>query len=143
MTSRRLVILGAGRPGDRGPQASLRSFGREHRCVLEWQLETFRDAVDEVEFIGGYEIERVIARFPELTYRFNERWESTGAIDSLRRALASHREPCDLYVSYGDILLRPVVLDGLRAASPGQLATIIGQPGSAPGRLATAVSPNR
>lgn len=133
---RRLVILGAGRPGDRGPQASLRGFGREHRCVLEWQLETFRDAVDEVEFIGGYEIERVIARFPELTYRFNERWESTGAIDSLHRALAKHREPCDLYVIYGDILLRPTVLDRLRTTHPDKLATVIGPAGLTQGRLA-------
>lgn len=115
----RLVILGAGRP------YSTQSVTLDRR-VLDWQLDAFASLDPEVEYVGGEGIDMVMHQFPHLTYHYNEHWQTTGAVHSLRLALeASAAVERDLYIAYSDILLRPALIASLarREADGVQVAT--------------------
>lgn len=107
MSQCHLIILGAGSPKHAGGhQSGLQQVTLENKNVLEWQLHTFSEFVETVDFVGGYEIDRIIQRFPHLTYHYNESWASTGSVKSLAIALQSQDFDGDLLVCYSDILLR-------------------------------------
>lgn len=106
----RLIILGAGRPF-RGEQHSVLRGATGRRRVLDWLLHAMRIVQPRVHFVGGYQLDEIAERYPDLHYSLNPDWETTGAAASLLEAplngLAVH------YVSYADVLFRDSAVQSL------------------------------
>jgi len=127
MINSRLIILGAGQPHNLGHQTSLQQVSPESKTVLDWQLHVFSEKVDAIDFVGGFEINRIIKSYPDLTYHYNKRWQETGSVYSLAIALNTLQSAVKLYVCYGDILFTNSVIgrveeesiDGLSVAIDG------------------------
>jgi choline kinase len=82
--------------------------------ILDWALDAFRvNGIEQIAFIGGYQIEKVRAAYPELAFRHNQRWEQNNILASLFHAEDLMDEP--FICSYSDILFRPSVIAGLKS----------------------------
>ena len=99
----RLIILGAGRPFRGEEHTALRGTSG-HSLVLDWLLHGVSVLSPEIYFIGGYQVEEVARRYPNLHYVVNPEWEDTGAAASLLQAPLE--KDVEYYASYADILFR-------------------------------------
>lgn len=113
------IIIGAGRGRRLMPltEDTPKCFAEVGgKRILDWALEAFRaSGIEEVVFIGGYQIEKVRAAYPRLTFCHNAAWEQNNILASLFFA-ESHFE--DGFVcSYADILYRPRVVHRLMESS--------------------------
>ncbi|HEX6962366.1 MAG TPA: phosphocholine cytidylyltransferase family protein [Lacipirellula sp.] len=114
----RAIIIGAGR-GSRlmpttadAPKCFAEVGGQR---ILDWAVDAFRaSGVSRIAFIGGYQIDKVRAAYPEFTFRHNQRWEQNNILASLFHAEDLMNEP--FICSYSDILFRPAVIEGLMAS---------------------------
>ena len=106
------IIIGAGR-GQRlmpttadTPKCFAEVGGRR---ILDWTLDAFRaNGVDRIAFIGGYQIDKVRAAYPELTFRHNADWANNNILASLFHAEDLMDGP--FVCSYSDILFTPEVV---------------------------------
>lgn len=118
----RVIIIAAGR-GRRlmpttadAPKCYAEVAGKR---LLDWALEAFRaNGLDDVCFIGGYQIDKVRAEYPELTFRENREWESNNILASLMCAEDLMDGP--FLCCYSDILFTPRIIEQLRR-SPADL----------------------
>lgn len=54
------------------------------RRILDWNLEAFsRNGIDDICFIGGYQIDVVRGDYPHFTFRHNTDWENNNILESL------------------------------------------------------------
>lgn len=97
------VVLGAGRPLHGEQHTALRGASSKS-LVLDWALKAVEFLQPEVTFVGGYKVDEVVRRYPDLKYVINSDWEATGAAVSLLDA--SLQVGNEYYVSYADILYR-------------------------------------
>jgi len=112
----RAIILGAGRenPGQDGklppPRCLLTdSFGAR---VMDWILAALRSVdIRDITFVGGYRIEEIGDRYPDMNYIYNPDWERSGVLASLYQARHEIQGPT--IVSYADIIYRPEVCKSL------------------------------
>jgi choline kinase len=112
----RAIIIGAGR-GSRlmpttadAPKCFAEVGGQR---ILDWALDAFAaSGIDDVVFIGGYQIDKVRAAYPHFTFRHNDQWEQNNILASLFYAEDLMDEP--FICSYSDILFRPSVIAGLK-----------------------------
>jgi len=120
------IIIGAGR-GQRlmpttadTPKCFAAVGGRR---ILDWTLAALRaNGIDRIAFIGGYQIDKVRAAYPELTFRHNADWPNNNILASLFHAEDLMDGP--FLCSYSDILFTPEVVR--RAlASPADLALVV------------------
>jgi len=52
--------------------------------ILDWTIESFsKNGIEDLCFIGGYQIEKVRAEYPEFTFRHNMDWENNNILASL------------------------------------------------------------
>src|SRR5688572_16169678 len=66
--------------------------------VLDWLLHALTNfGVTRITYAGGYHIEKVISRFPNLAYRFVPGWATVGECALANTILADH--------AGGDVLL--------------------------------------
>jgi choline kinase len=111
----RAIIIGAGRGSRLMPTTAdlPKSFAEVGgRRILDWAVDAFRDCgVDDIAFIGGYQIEKVRAAYPQFTFRHNDRWEQNNILASLFYAEDLMDGP--FICAYSDILFRPAVIAGL------------------------------
>lgn len=111
----RVIIIGAGR-GRRlmpttasAPKCFAEVAGRR---LLDWALDAFRqNGLGRICFIGGYQLEKVRASNPELTFRNNADWENNNILASLFVAEDLMDEP--FICCYSDILFSPGVVAAL------------------------------
>jgi choline kinase len=106
----RPIVIGAGRGSRLGretdvvPKALVSVMGRP---MLDWILEALAEAGfsrKDVIFIGGYKADVVRARYPDLAFVVNERWEQNNVLASL---LCARAELGAGFVStYADIVYR-------------------------------------
>ena len=71
----RLIILGAGKPFS-GEQHSVLRGTTGRRRVLDWVLHSMRAVEPDVHFVGGYQLDEIAERYPELHYSVNPHWQS-------------------------------------------------------------------
>lgn len=113
----RAIIIGAGRGSRLMPTTAdcPKCFAQVGpRRILDWALEAFRaNGIEEIAFIGGYQIDKVRAAYPELSFRHNDRWESNNILASLFYAEDLMDGP--FLCCYSDTLFRPSVVSGLLA----------------------------
>lgn len=102
------IIIGAGR-GQRlmpltadEPKCYAPIAGRR---ILDWNLDSLRRAgLDDIVFIGGWQIDKLRRDYPELTFCHNDRWQQNNILASLMYA---REHMADGFVcAYADILYK-------------------------------------
>src|SRR6185295_555049 len=93
------------------------------RRILDWTLKAFDGAgLRDKVFIGGYQIDRIRADYPQLTFVHNADWQNNNILLSLM-----HAEPHmngGFVCAYSDILFRDsVVKDALN--HPGDIVLCV------------------
>lgn len=82
------------------------------RRILDWALDAFRsNGVDDICFIGGYRMDVVEERYPELTFRLNDDWPNNNVLASLFCAEDLMDGP--FLCCYSDILFSSNVISAL------------------------------
>jgi phosphoenolpyruvate phosphomutase len=106
------IIIGAGR-GQRlmpttadTPKCFAEVVGQR---ILDWTLAAFRaNGIDQICFIGGYQIDKVRTAYPELALRHNLDWANNNILASLFHAEDLMTGP--FLCAYSDILFTPEVI---------------------------------
>jgi choline kinase len=119
----RVIIIAAGR-GRRlmpttadAPKCFAEVAGKR---LLDWAVDAFRaNDLNDICFIGGYQIDKVKQQYPEFTFRNNADWEHNNILASLFYAADLMDEP--FICCYSDVLFTPDIVDRL-AASPHDMA---------------------
>src|SRR3954463_12458189 len=100
------IIIGAGRGQRLMPTTSdtPKCFAEVRgQRILDWTLAALRaSGVDRIAFIGGYQIDKGRAAYPELTFRHNADWANNNILASLFHAEDLMEGP--FLCSYSDIL---------------------------------------
>src|SRR5438876_8231289 len=85
------------------------------RRILDWALAALEGAgLDDVVFVGGYQIERIRADYPRLSFRHNADWTNNNILASLFYAEDAMAE--GFLCSYADVLYRPSIVERLLAS---------------------------
>jgi L-glutamine-phosphate cytidylyltransferase len=106
------IIIGAGRgqrlmPTTADTPKCFAEIGGQR--ILDWALAAFRaNGIDRIAFIGGYQIDKVRAGYPDLTFRHNADWPNNNILASLFHAEDLMDGP--FLCSYSDILFTPEVI---------------------------------
>lgn len=122
----RVLVIGAGR-GRRlmpttadAPKCFAEVAGRR---LLDWALDAFaKNGLDDVCFIGGYQIDKVRAEYPRFQFRHNANWEHNNILASLFCAVDLMDEP--FICCYSDVLFTPEIVSKL-AGSPEDMVLAI------------------
>lgn len=82
------------------------------RRILDWGLEALGSGdLDDIVFIGGYQIVRVKEAYPELTFCHNEDWPNNNILESLLHAEPYLHE--GFICAYSDILYTGQIIETL------------------------------
>jgi phosphoenolpyruvate phosphomutase len=82
------------------------------RRLLDWALDAFRaSGLEQVSFIGGYQIDRVKSEYPQFEFRHNPDWEHNNILASLFYAEDLMDEP--FICCYSDILFTADIITRL------------------------------
>ena len=98
-----IIFLGAGRPFQGDEHAALRSASG-HTRVIDWLIHATSSLMSNVHFVGGYRLESIRRRYPDLLYWINDDWQSTRAAYSF--LLVDLAKQHNSLVSYSDVLFR-------------------------------------
>ena len=120
------IIIGAGRGSrlksmtDNQPKCYAPVRGRR---ILDYTLEAFdRAGVSDKVFIGGYQIDRIEADYPQLTFVHNADWQNNNILLSL--FYAEQHMAGGFVCAYSDILFKDsVVRDAL--SHPGDIVLCV------------------
>lgn len=114
----RAIIIGAGRGSRLMPTTANqpKCFARvQDQRILDWSLHAFAEnGIDDICFIGGYQIDRVREEYSHFTFRHNEDWKNNNILLSLMHAEDLMDEP--FICCYSDILFTPNLIAGLLAS---------------------------
>ncbi|NQU39980.1 MAG: phosphocholine cytidylyltransferase family protein [Lentisphaerae bacterium] len=119
------IIIGAGRGARLMPSTAdtPKCFSQVgDKRILDWTLEAFRaNGIDDIVFIGGYQIAKVQSAYPNLRFYHNDEWPNNNILASLMYARA---EMDDAFICcYSDILFTPKVVADL-LATEGHVALV-------------------
>ncbi len=111
----RAIIIGAGR-GERlmpttadAPKCFAEVGGRS---ILDWTVLALQaNGIDDICFIGGYQIDKVRESYPRFTFRHNAGWQTNNILASLFHAEDLMDGP--FLCCYSDILFTPQVVERL------------------------------
>lgn len=109
----RAIVIGAGRgrrlmPTTADTPKCYAEVGGKR--ILDWTLGALREnGIRDICFIGGYQIDKVRADYPELDFRHNADWQNNNILASLFYADDLMDEP--FLCSYSDILFTPQVVE--------------------------------
>lgn len=119
----RAIIIGAGRGRRLMPTTadSPKCYAEvQGRRILDWDLQAFAaNGIADICFIGGYQIDKVRADYPQFTFRHNVDWERNNILASLMYAEDLMNEP--FICCYSDILFTRDVIKRL-LANPAEVA---------------------
>ncbi len=87
----------------------------DDRRILDWAVSAFQENdLDDINFIGGYRIEKVQEEYPQFTLRHNDEWENNNILASLFFAEDLMDGP--FICCYSDILFSSPVIAKLKAS---------------------------
>ena len=111
----RAIIIGAGRGQRLMPTTAdtPKCFAEiKGKRILDWIVEALQsNGISDICFIGGYQIDKVKADYPQFTFRHNTEWEHNNILHSLMFAEDLMDE--GFICSYSDILYTPRVIERL------------------------------
>ncbi|MBT7296291.1 hypothetical protein HN836_01420 [Candidatus Woesearchaeota archaeon] len=111
------IILGAGKDlENKNSKESLTPISliedQYGESVLKWNINSLMsNNIDKIRFVGGYEIEKIGRKFPNLEFVYNALWDKTGVLESLYQARKFLNGP--VLISYGDIVYSKDVVNNL------------------------------
>lgn len=109
------IIIGAGRGARLMPTTAdtPKCFAKVgERRLLDWTVEAFtNNGIDDIRFIGGYQIDKVRSEYPQFTFRHNTDWENNNILASLFYAEDLMDEP--FICCYSDTLFTAAVIERL------------------------------
>lgn len=110
-----VFLLGAGRPATGSRPSALKHINLAS-CALDWQLAAIDDAIASpvVNFLGGYQVQSVIERYPHLNFTVVADWSTKSILHTL---LAAPFRDCPALICYSDTVFRPQVMRELLAAN--------------------------
>lgn len=99
-----LFLLGAGRPASGRQPSALKQIAQNTRA-MDWQIHSFASAVDvrDIHFLGGYHVEDVITRYPELNFLVIPDWQKRTVLHTFLKAPFSSRPAI---AAYSDTIFR-------------------------------------
>ena len=78
--------------------------------ILDWTVQAFAEnGIDDICFIGGYQIEKVQEQYSQFTFRHNDNWQNNNILASLFYAEDLMDEP--FICCYSDILFTPRAIE--------------------------------
>lgn len=106
-----VFLLGAGRPAQGRKPAALRTIALNTRA-MDWQLHSFKSVVNvnDISFLGGYQIQEVIEKYSFLKYQVIPDWEQRSVLHTFLRAPFSGRS---VITAYSDTVFRRESIEGL------------------------------
>lgn len=111
----RVIVIAAGRGRRLMPTTAdaPKCFAEvEGQRLLDWALEAFRaNGLNDICFIGGYQIDKVRAEYPQFTFRHNADWEHNNILLSLFHAEDLMDEP--FLCCYSDVLFNADIVSRL------------------------------
>jgi len=114
----RVIVIGAGRGRRLMPTTAdaPKCFAEvANKRLLDWALEAFRaNGLDDICFVGGYQIDKVKRDYPQFTFRHNADWENNNILASLFFAEDLMDGP--FLCCYSDILFTADVISRLATA---------------------------
>ncbi|MCX6122133.1 MAG: PEP-utilizing enzyme [Ignavibacteriales bacterium] len=107
------IILGAGSNPEKqyvlNTQPKTLLSDQEGYRVLDWILAAFNaNNVNEITFVGGYQIDMIGKKYPGLNYVYNPEWDKSGVLESLYHGRRNIKG--SLLISYADIVYYPNVV---------------------------------
>jgi len=114
-----VIIIGAGRGARLMPTTAdtPKCFAEvQGKRILDWTLAALAaHDLKQIGFIGGYQIDKVRAAYPQLTLRHNRQWEQNNILASL---FCAEDLMADGFIcAYSDILFTPRVVERLLAST--------------------------
>ena len=103
--------------------------------ALDWLLHALNsNGVRDVTFVGGYHIEKVISRFPSLSYRYVSEWATKHERDIVLATL-SDDATSDILLARGDLVALPPAIEKV-LQTPGPIVqAAMGQGSQAAGLM--------
>ncbi|HIB42631.1 MAG TPA: hypothetical protein EYO37_01415 [Nitrospina sp.] len=103
MTTTDVFFLGAGKPISGGNPAALKEIDL-NSCALDWQLHSL-ESIDlkKIYFLGGYQIEKIIERYPNLHYTVVPDWNIKPILYTLSQAKL---RKVPTLITYADTIFR-------------------------------------
>ncbi|MBM3835849.1 MAG: phosphocholine cytidylyltransferase family protein [Verrucomicrobia bacterium] len=115
----RAIIIGAGRGRRLMPTTAdtPKCFAEVcARRLLDWGLEALAaNGIQDICFIGGYQIDKVRTAYPHFAFRHNQTWETNNILVSLLHAEDLMDEP--FICAYSDILFTAGVIKRLQTSA--------------------------
>ncbi|MFT5801959.1 MAG: choline kinase [Nonlabens sp.] len=110
----RVGFLGAGAPYKGVDPSGLTSVG-DGMIILDWMIAAYKDVADAIEYVGGYQINSVKEKYPELIFLENFAWDTTKSAASF--FTLDFKKDCDYFVSYTDIVHREDIPEKMSRSS--------------------------
>lgn len=116
MNRPQVIILGAGQPySGENPSALVQAPGNSRR-VLDWVMEAFSGIEgSEFHFVGGYRLQDIIAKYPNIYFSVNPGWKTSSATGSLLAAPLGTGS--DAYICYSGTVFSPEIVNGLACSN--------------------------
>ncbi|HVJ88087.1 MAG TPA: phosphocholine cytidylyltransferase family protein [Caulifigura sp.] len=115
----RVIVIAAGRGRRLMPTTadSPKCFAEiSGKRLIDWAVSAFKaNGLNDICFIGGYQIDKVRRDYPQFTFRENANWENNNILASLFCAEDLMNEP--FICCYSDVLFTPEIVAKL-AKSP-------------------------
>ena len=98
----KLFLLGAGKPVSGQEPSALKHISTS-TTVLDWQIHSFQSLVNlnNIHFLGGYNVEEVIKKYKYLNYSVVPDWENRSVLHTLFNAQFPND---DIIISYSDTI---------------------------------------
>tara|TARA_Y100001954_G_scaffold239103_1_gene311103 strand:- start:3804 stop:6845 length:3042 start_codon:yes stop_codon:yes gene_type:complete len=104
----KIIILGAGKNLDNDKNNYLNKLIGDS-SILEWKINSFIDAgfkKSDIYFIGGFEINKIKNNIPHINYYYNQNWETSHVLSSIKVSLKFINQNDDLLFVYADTIFR-------------------------------------
>ena len=79
--------------------------------------------IKEIYLVGGFEILKIMSKYPQLRYYYNSQWASSGNLKSLLIALETLKD--DLIITYSDVIYDKSFLKRTKSIIKGDRISII------------------
>ncbi len=109
-----VILLGAGHPYHGASPSGLHETP-DRRLVLDWIIDAYSYFSPTWHFVGGFQVNDVVKKYPELNYSINENWQTTKVVESLFSAPL--RKNMSHFVSYTDIVYCKDTINKMSEAS--------------------------
>ena len=106
-----VILLGAGKPASGHKPSSLKYIA-QNTNAMDWQLNSFQslNEVGGMYYVGGYHIDEITSKYPNLKYTVVPEWDRKSVMYSLLSVPFSNKAAL---ISYSDTIFRPQIIKNM------------------------------